>query len=155
LNLAVVFIAFHVTRPAFGGYTFIDLYSVNTSSGPNLFITVGVGGQGVGNTYDKIASYAALWNGSGARINLHPNDMPGIVGSQATNSSGGQQVGTGYQLINSAQFSRAMVWNGTAASAIDLNPSGMISSVASGTSGGLQQVGQATASLNGPSHAFL
>jgi hypothetical protein len=52
--------------------------------------------------------------------------------------SGGQQVGTGWGSA-SGNF-HAFLWSGTAASAVDLNPSGFTYSYAYGISGG-QQVG--------------
>lgn len=109
-------------------------------------------GFGVGGSY-----HALLWSGTAASaVDLHPQ---GFVSSIAYDLSGNQQVGYGYYYgpIGEPYSHRihALLWNGTADSYVDLNPSGFFSSRATGTNGA-QQSGwgnlEATSSV---SHALL
>jgi hypothetical protein len=77
------------------------------------------GGQQVGYvTFADHVERAALWTGSAQSwVNLHPSDAQA---SRALAVHGGQQVG--YIVIVSANWlSHATLWNGSAASRIDLN----------------------------------
>src|SRR5262249_31703333 len=68
---------------------------------------------------------------------------PGIQASAALGTNGTQQVGYGDVLIGVFQHSHALLWTGSADSAVDLNPTnipGMTDSSASATDGH-QQVG--------------
>lgn len=92
--------------------------------------------------------HALLWSGTAASaVDLNPTDIPGIDVSRANGTSGTQQVGIGFinTKISGIQFAsaNAVLWSGTAASAVDLNPTdlpGILSSVARATNGS-QQVG--------------
>jgi hypothetical protein len=75
-----------------------------------------------------------------AIVNLHPND-PGITGSFLNGGRDGQQVGYA-TLVNTAAVPNARVWNGTAASWVDLHPPGAARSIALRVSNG-KQVGYA------------
>jgi hypothetical protein len=72
-------------------------------------------------------THAMLWNGSaGSVVDLHPVDLrpAGLAKwpySFATGAGGGQQVG----FAGNGDIAHAMLWKGTAASAIDLNPGGL------------------------------
>lgn len=67
--------------------------------------------------------------------------------------SGTQEVGVG---TGPAQVQHALLWSGTAASAVDLNPANFVQSQANGVSGG-QQVGFGYLNFNpnAPYHALL
>lgn len=83
-----------------------------------------------------------LWFGSASSaVDLTPFGL-GYGAGQALATDGVQQVGYGQQVIGANAFSgpSAVVWTGTADSAVDLNPSGSIQSQANAISGG-QQVG--------------
>ena len=87
---------------------------------------------------------AFLWSGTAASyVNLQPN---GFVASMADDVNGGEQVGYGSpsgtdpDLSLDASNVHALLWNGTAASFVDLNPDGWVLSKALGTNG-TQQVG--------------
>jgi hypothetical protein len=75
---------------------------------------------------------AALWSGA---------SVAGLNGSTISGMSGTHQVG--YYVVSSAGYIfHALLWNGTAASRVDLNPPFAVSSFAYGVSG-TQQVGDA------------
>jgi hypothetical protein len=88
-----------------------------------------------------------LWNGLAAPpTDLAPTNLVGIVHSYAEGTNGVQQVGEGdiYDASHSLYgYSHALLWTGTAASAVDLHPtnlSGFADSYALATDG-KQQVG--------------
>ena len=74
----------------------------------------------------------------------HPS---GFIASKANDISGTQQVGHGFN----GNYQHALLWSGTAASAVDLIPSGYNTSAAEDTNG-TQQVGSVFA---GHYHAFV
>src|SRR5207253_2479363 len=81
--------------------------------------------------------HALLWSGSASNVvDLHPS---GFVNSEATGTSGSQQVGDGFGAPIS-NLRHALLWSGTAASVVDLHPSGFAQTVGTGISGN-QQVG--------------
>jgi hypothetical protein len=83
-----------------------------------------------------------LWSGSAASaIDLTPFNL-GFGAGQALGTDGVQQVGYAQQVLGANAFSGpyAMVWSGTANSAVNLNPAGSIESQAKAVFGG-QQVG--------------
>jgi len=83
-----------------------------------------------------------LWSGSAASaIDLTPFNL-GFGAGQALGTDGVQQVGYGQQVLGANAFSApyAVLWTGTADSAINLNPVGSIESQAKAVFGG-QQVG--------------
>jgi hypothetical protein len=100
-------------------------------------------------------SHALLWFGSADKyVDLTPGGFR-IAEARATN--GAQQVGWGVTLADSQQSTvwhdHALLWSGTAASAVDLHPSNYVYSRAFGI-GGSQQVGYAVISSYG-THAML
>ena len=111
---------------------------------------------GVGELVHPGASHALLWSGTGTSfVDLHP---AGFSNSEAhglysdPNPLGvRQQVGFGLNTL--ANQVHALLWTGTAASAVDLNPSGFGYSHAVGTDG-VQQVGYGD-DVHGQSHALL
>lgn len=89
--------------------------------------------------------HAAIWSGTAASaVDLHPTLLPTNfdLGTTALSISGGQEVGYG-QFSNGSPFSHALLWTGTAASAVDLNPAGASNSIAVNTNG-TWQVGYVT-----------
>src|SRR5215510_12484109 len=87
-----------------------------TSSGL-LILAVAVTTLALSNT-GEAATYAFT--------DLNPDSL--FPGSQGKGISGGQQVGLGFEIdIGSGH---ALLWSGTAASAVDLNPVGFTSSYA-------------------------
>src|SRR5438477_389231 len=72
-------------------------------------------------------------------VNLHPAD-PGVFDSYLNGVQGGQQVG--YIRTINTFTNHASVWNGTAASWVDLHPAGASMSTAVSVSNG-KQVGNA------------
>jgi hypothetical protein len=135
-------------RAAHGGYVAIDLYTLGKSVVIEGQSQAAAGGQVVG----AAANHALLWNGSAVATDLNPTNLAGITSSSAVAADGTQQVGYGYGAT--ASVTNALVWSGTASSAVNLNPNGFTSSYAYGAGGG-QQVGYASGpSTNGNSHAF-
>lgn len=135
-------------------------WSTTNPNGTNL--TPGDYGWGIsashqtGSFVTSSFQHAALWNGSpNSLVDLNPviiiNNM--VVGSWVQSSAlfvaGNQEVGFGQNGMVTGQ--RALLWNGTASSFIDLHPAGYSSSQANGI-GGNQQVGFALASAR---HAIL
>jgi len=96
-------------------------------------------------TFTQDETHALLWNGSASNyVDLNPSGF--VVGSAATAISGNQEVGYGAPPgtnqgfdLNGSNY-HALVWNGTAASYSDLNPTGFLISEALGTNGS-QQIG--------------
>ncbi len=93
-----------------------------------------------------LSYHAILWNGSAASaVDLFPN-LPGASHAIAAGCGGGQQAG--WTVFNDpgrpflSPGMHAFLWNGTAASAVDLHPDGFLLSAALGTDGN-QQVGYA------------
>src|SRR6476646_4035005 len=82
-------------------------------------------------------------------VDLHPT---GFATSDAHGVSGTQQVGRGWGSTTSSN-TKALLWNGTAASAVNLNPSDFASSTAWGASG-TQQVGYGIVAASGFTHAL-
>src|SRR5664280_2450600 len=82
-------------------------------------------------------------------IDLNPS---GFDYSYGQGISGSQQVG--YGTLTSGGNNHALLWSGTAASAVDLHPSGFSSSLAEGISGS-QQVGYGTLTSGGADGALL
>ncbi len=88
---------------------------------------------------------------------LSPTNLVGFEHYFANDTSGTQQVGSAYGFDASHNsYSHALLWTGSAASAVDLHPTnlpGIVSSEALATDG-LQQVGWGAPYLT-PGHAFL
>jgi hypothetical protein len=119
------------------------------------------GTQQVGAGQNSSAGYQAfLWNGTAASaVDLNPTVLTGISTSVAYGTDGTQQVGYGAGTrTGGASNDHAMLWTGTAASAVDLNPTdlkGFSFSTAYAISGN-QEVGLAYGSAtNNISQAML
>lgn len=113
--------------------------------------TVGAGELSTVSNFDEYQ--ALLWTSAGA-VNLNPLGMPGAAYSEAYATSGSQQVGVGWSSGASPETGEALLWNGTAASAVNLNPAGYDQSAANFTNGS-QQVGYATLDASNLTHAML
>ncbi len=99
-------------------------------------------GECGGGTTSIYSQRPFLWSGSAASaIDLTPFNL-GFGAGQALGTDGVQQVGYAQQVLGANAFSGpyAMVWSGTANSAVNLNPIGSIESQAKAVFGG-QQVG--------------
>ncbi|HEX8720435.1 MAG TPA: hypothetical protein VF736_07385 [Pyrinomonadaceae bacterium] len=100
----------------------------------------------------RVEIHPFLWFGSAASaVDLTPLSL-GYGAGRVLGTDGAQQVGYGQTIIGINAFSGpfAVVWSGTAASAVNLNPPDSIQSTASAVSGG-QQVGAGYS----PSRALL
>jgi hypothetical protein len=142
-------------------YTCSGLYPLAwTGNISNLAVSAGQA-VGRGNVVGT-GEAALLWTAAGA-VNLTPTNLPGFSGTAAepftvaTATNGTQQVGWG---LSETVNQDALLWTGTAASAVDLNPYFLdpnSTSVALGI-GGNQQVGLAIYAQNNPgnnAHAVL
>lgn len=99
-------------------------------------------GGACGGTYTVMQPF--LWTGSAASaVNLTPFNL-GYGAGQVFGTDGVQQVGGGFQVVGFGAFSGpfAVLWSGSADSAISLNPPNSATSVAYAIAGG-QQVGYA------------
>jgi hypothetical protein len=102
-----------------------------------------------------VGTHALLWSGTAASvIDLHPT---GFFYSEANAVSGNTQVGHGHiEKINNTGFRdisvHALLWSGTAASVVDLNPMGFRYSWANAVSGNTQVGNGFTSTGN---HALL
>ena len=133
--------------------TFTDLHS---ATGQTWSYCLGThGGQQVGfgerPVYTVTYQYAYLWT-NGLATNLHPTAL-GFAYSKALGVHNGQQVGYTSTIpypygetFAYQSFSHAVLWQGTAASAVDLNPAGYSGSQALATNG-TQQGGWAYAAV--------
>lgn len=131
---------------------FVNLGSGLASDGADGAVAVSIsGGQQVGYEYvpDGQAAtgydrHALLWSGTAASaVSLHPivaQLQPPFTDSLALAVSGGQQVGWASRTTAAGETIHALLWSGTAASAVDLTPAGFTYAYATGISGG-QQVG--------------
>lgn len=137
-------------------------------AGYNTSLAEGVNGSSqVGGAVPVgLTAHAMLWHGTAASaIDLHPTILDGsgnpvFSTSRALAVSGSQQVGYGYGTISSgtAGISHALLWNGTAASAVDLTPTNLgtnVFSMAFATNG-TQQVGWGAGTATGQAtHAMV
>jgi hypothetical protein len=107
------------------------------------------GSQQVGEIITGAGSeqHAVLWTGTAASaVDLNPTGLTADLGqmpqSVAVGVGGGQQVGSA-QGTKTGNNSHAIVWSGTAASAVDLNPTNLPGFTASDAfaTNGTQQVG--------------
>jgi len=138
--LMLAAVMFSTAPPTIGQvYTGSVLYLPMVPSG---FDTVSYGFYGSVSASETVGSgfvsgtnngseHALLWTAAGA-VDLNPINLSGISNSVALGTNGTQQVGLG--------TGHALLWTGTAASAVDLNPTSFTSSEAFGTNG-TQQVG--------------
>jgi hypothetical protein len=116
-------------------------------AGAQAFATDGV--QQVGQAIQTIGAgnhdHAYVWSGTAASgVDLHPTSLPlSYRSSWANGVGGGQQVGVGeYYDAFQGPRTHAMVWSGTAASAVDLNVGDPINESIAYATDGIQQVGQ-------------
>jgi hypothetical protein len=110
--------------------------------GQTEFIPLSISGSQLVGRYDGGAD---LRNSPlGADVNLNPNGftiIPGYDLSTADGTNGSQQVGyTSAMALGAPMGTNAYLWNGSAATATNLNPVGFTSTMATGTNG-TQQVG--------------
>jgi hypothetical protein len=106
----------------------------------------------------QLPRHALVWSGTAeSAVDLHPTNLLGFEQTTATGVSSGQQVGYGNVLVDEGVGrSHALLWTGTADTALDLHPvnlSQFTDSLATATNGNYQ-VG-AGASLTQPAHALL
>jgi autotransporter-associated beta strand protein len=129
--------------------------SSSIALGTNGSQQVGWGkGSGTGGSIN-----AMLWSGTAASaVNLNPTDLTGITSSAVNATDGTQQVGGGYGSgTGSGSDYNALLWTGSAGSAINLNPTskGITYSIANAING-TQQVGYGEGTGTGGSdHALL
>ncbi len=134
------------------------LFSFSYCAGNHNGQQVGFGERPV---YFMTTQHAMLWTGSAASaVDLHPI---AYTYSKALGVHDGQQVGYGSSLpypglpadfLGYHATSHAVLWTGTAASAVDLNPAGFGGSEASSTNG-VQQGGWAYDAVGISEHAAL
>src|SRR3954447_23492481 len=94
----------------------------------------------------SIESQAATYVGS----LLHP--ATGYLSSFATGASDANQVGDGFDAASNRDH--ALLWTGSAASAVNLNPPSWAASIGTATSGA-NQVGRGYITFGGNPHAVL
>jgi hypothetical protein len=102
-------------------------------------------GWGSYNATNSFFTHALLWNGTASSaVDLNPTNLPGYTISQALGTDGTNQVGYGAGTVatGDVQNPYALLWNNTAASAVNLNPAGYSSSYAYAVSGN-EEVGYA------------
>ncbi|HEY8748065.1 MAG TPA: DUF4082 domain-containing protein [Tepidisphaeraceae bacterium] len=135
-----------------GAYAAIDLYPLTTPSSATISPEFAAAQQVVGEAFLPANSEAALWTGPQSLSILQPAT---VTNSFAYGVSGNQQVGMGYGGAVGPN-SHAFLWTGTAASAVNLNPSqlGSIESIAMAVSGN-QQVGYFNPGPGNQEHAVL
>lgn len=127
-------------------------YAYGVGGGQQVGITTGLG----------LPQSATLWRGTpDSRTSLQPDALllPGFLAtqSQANATDGRQQVGWAFGADRTGTVrNHALLWSGTASSAVDLNPSGFFASEANGVRDG-QQVGFGETQINFSStrHALL
>ena len=141
--------------------TAVDLHSMFTwtyCAGNHNGQQVGFGERPV---YFMTTQHAMLWYGTAASaVDLHP---VGYIYSKALGVHDGQQVGYGSTLPYPGlpadapgyhTTSHALLWTGTAASAVDLNPAGFDASEANATNG-VQQGGWVYSAVASVQHAAI
>lgn len=117
------------------------------------------GGFAEQQSYFVTMSHAMVWHGSSAAVDLHP---VGHLYSRVMGVKNGEQVGYGSSLaypygdytVSGHTGSRALRWNGTAASVVNLHPAGYDASEALATNG-TRQGGWGYRALDGRTHAML
>jgi hypothetical protein len=115
------------------------------------------GTQQVGHGFGSNFEHALLWTGSAASaVDLHPTNLP-ITFSTAAATDGQHQVGQGWGLDPAGNrdwaHGHALLWSGSATSAVDLNPPGFYASNAYGVRNG-KQIGDGV-TTNNELHALL
>jgi hypothetical protein len=115
--------------------------------------------SGTGKHNQIVSIHAMLWDGTAnSAVDLNPTDLSGIITSYAYATDGSQQVGCGFSVsLGWYEPGTALLWSGTADSAVDLNPSnldGIGACIAYGA-GGSQQVGFGQIGNTDYDHALL
>src|SRR5262249_19181211 len=125
------------------------------------------GSQQVGSGYGATTGginfpHALLWTGTAtSAVDLNPGNLLGANSSSNANATNGsQQVGYGYgATTGGSNFSHALLWTGSAASAVDLHPANLLganSSSGATDTNGSQQVGAGYgANTGGNKHALV
>jgi hypothetical protein len=121
-------------------------------SGGGKFVGTGIAASGP-------VSRALLWNSpSAAPVDLNPTKLVGFTRSSANDTSGTQQIGSGrWTTLGGGMHDHALLWSGSADSAVDLHPSHLPDineSIGLGTDG-RQQVGIGQLTPVHPPHALL
>jgi hypothetical protein len=131
-----------------------------------LTVTYGLGISGsiqvgYGFSTDDFLSHALLWSGlAGSKVDLNPAGYTESFAYAVSGTSqlGYSQVGYGYGPSTDSN-SHALLWNDTAESSVDLNPSNFTESFANAvfrTTSGTTEVGSGTgAATGGATHALL
>jgi hypothetical protein len=153
-------------------YTPVDLYPLippagvvywNPSPATSFYYHPMQGGQLAGyesSTSDGNQFHGLLWSSTGVSTVMTPTNLTGYSSSQIFSAGGNQQAGwgggtaTGYTSTN--DLYHAMIWNGSANTAVDLHPTlltGFTSSVATATDG-TRQAGYALTGSNNVYHAM-
>jgi hypothetical protein len=120
----------------------------------------------VGFVLDHDSSHASLWSGTAASwVDLNPSQFHGVTSSAARAVSGPYQVGSAsFELPGQTPpvINHAMIWSGTAASAVDLQSTtltGLNESIAEGIRGltvvGYGYNGATVGSNQSPYHALV
>jgi len=147
-----------------GTQSAIDLNPTNIAGFKNS-VAIGIGGgQQVGygsGAHTTGRDHALLWSGTAhSAVDLNPTTLRGIVASIAYDTDGTHQVGYGTASSDpfvDLQHAHALLWKGTAASAVDLNPTnlgGFDGAVANAVKGN-QEVGTGFAGSYYNTHALL
>lgn len=127
----------------FGSGSQAILWSGSSTGWVTLSSNAGAGGIWGSQCVGYVGGTATLWD-HGVAVSLNPS---GATYSVAIGVRDGQQVG-----FANLPIERAILWHGTAASAVNLHPAGAISSFAYATDGTLQG-GSATFGGTGTYHA--
>ena len=117
--------AFAAARRVLGqAYSGSVLYPLTLPSGyQNLVVITIVSGQAVGaGDPTSNVSHALLWSADGSVADLNPTNLTGYTFSEAVGTDGTHQVG--YGAIGGSN-SHALLWSGTADSAVDLDPTNL------------------------------
>ena len=124
-------------------YGLVEIHALST--GMSVFAPNADGGQAVGGInllspkgINGSITHAMLQNGAAPATDIHPTLLTTFQNSYASATDGIQQVGYGSGAR--AAFVHALLWRGTADSAVDLNPSslGITYSIAHGVGHGWQ-----------------
>lgn len=150
----------HAVKWSSSSTSAVDLHP----SGFNFSYCTGVdngqqGGFAEQQSYFVSMSHAMLWNGNSAATDLHPL---GYTFSRVMGLRSGEQVGYASTLAypygdypnGPHTTSKALRWNGTAASVVSLHPLGYDASEALATNG-VQQGGWGYRAIDGRTHAML
>lgn len=144
--------------PVRAAYNGSVLYQLTFPPGSDGFSPVFIGeqvaaeGTAIGSASFGASSHALWWDAAGNRVDLHSAIF---ASTEAIATNGPQQVGFGDGPTPGS--AHALLWNGSAASVVDLHPArlpGFTVSFAQGTNGA-QQVGWASTSNTVPGHAML